>query len=118
MSLPNVAGVESARGLSAEGRWSESCELFARLDRERQLDGAGLAEFAVVSWMAGEFNSCLELYGRSYRAHCESGDAAAAAVVALALAWEHDGRGEQSQSEGWAARAASLLDGEAESVGH
>ena len=39
-------------------------------------------------------------------------------MVALSLAWEHEGRGEEAQSAGWAARAVSLLENEPRSVGH
>jgi hypothetical protein len=60
-------GLEVARRLSADGRWQESSDAFARLDAGGGLDADGLAEFAVVSWMAGDFGACLELYGRSYR---------------------------------------------------
>lgn len=118
MSAPSSAGLDRARRLSADGRWQESFDAFRDLDREGVLDADALADFAVASWMAGLFNTCLELYGRSYQRYLEKGDRSAAAVVALSLAWEHEGRGEEAQSAGWAARAASLLDDEEQSVGH
>src|SRR4051794_32097595 len=118
MPLPPASGLEVARRLSADGRWQEASDAFARLDAGGGLDADGLAEFAVVSWMAGDFGACLELYGRSYRGHLDRGHHTAAAVVALSLAWEHEGRGEEAQSAGWAGRAMTLLEDEPQSVGH
>jgi ATP/maltotriose-dependent transcriptional regulator MalT len=50
--------------------------------------------------------------------HLDRGHQAAAAVVALSLAWEHEGRGEEAQSAGWAGRAMRLLEDEPQSIGH
>src|SRR3954451_5774071 len=80
MPLPPASGLEVARRLSADGRWQEASDAFARLDAGGGLDADGLAEFAVVSWMAGDFGACLELYGRSYRGHLDRGHHTAAAV--------------------------------------
>ena len=95
MGGSSLSGRELAHRLVAEGRWRDASDAFAQLDVEGGLDPGELAEFAVVRWMAGAFDESLELYGRSYRAHLGAGDHAAAAVVALSLAWEHEGRGEE-----------------------
>ena len=39
-------------------------------------------------------------------------------MVALQLAWEHEGRGEQAQTAGWTARAVAVLADQPESLGH
>src|SRR3954452_389840 len=118
MPLPPASGLEVARRLSADGRWQEASDAFARLDAGGGLGVAGLDDLPIVSWMEGDFGACLELYGRSYRGHLDRGHHTAAAVVALSLAWEHEGRGVEAQSAGWAGRAMTLLEDEPQSVGH
>jgi class 3 adenylate cyclase len=101
-----------------DGRWREAFEVFRGVDRSEGLDGAGLDELAAAAWLSGEFLLCLDAYERSYRAHVQQDDYSSAAVVALQLAWEHEGRGDQAQTAGWTARAVTLLADQPESLGH
>lgn len=110
--------LERARGLFRDGRWREAFEVFSDVDRRDGLDAAGLDELAAAAWLSGEFLLCLDAYERSYGAYLKTGDSSGAAVVALQLAWEHEGRGDEAQTAGWTARAVTLLADEPESLGH
>lgn len=113
-----ASDLERARALFRDSRWREAFELFGDVDVRQGLDAAALGELSAAAWLSSEFLVSLDASERCYRAYLAQDDHSSAAVAAVMLAWEHEGRGELSQTAGWAARAATLLKNQPESVGH
>ena len=95
----------------SRGAWSSAREAFESALREREsaeaLEGLGLA-----AWWLDLADLVFDARERAYRLYIERGDLAAAARVAVWLAWDTWAfRGEHAVSNGWLQRARSLLSG-------
>ncbi|HEY6100834.1 MAG TPA: hypothetical protein VIW03_15460, partial [Anaeromyxobacter sp.] len=110
--------IGEARGALARGAWELAREAFERALAEEEtpeaLEGLGLA-----AWWLDRGDRVFESRERAYALYRERGDRAAAARLAVWLAWDYSAfRGELAVSSGWLRRARRLLDGVPDSPEH
>jgi class 3 adenylate cyclase len=99
-------------GLAALERhaWREAYDLLKAADADRLLGGPELEQLGVAAWWLGRLDDSLDTMERAYEADIARGDHEAAAHVALELARGYAWKSARSQSKGWLARAAHLVD--------
>lgn len=100
------------------GAWKDAKRHFqaaiARDDQPGAHEGLGLA-----AWWLDLADLVFESRQRAYRVYRQRGERAAAARVAVWLAWDSAAfRGEQAVADGWLQRAHRLLDGQPECPEH
>jgi class 3 adenylate cyclase len=110
---PLTAGREAA----SSGAWRRAYEAFSAADAA-DLTPDDLERFADASWLTGKVEQAIELRERSFAGFSAAAEKARSARLALALAWDYEGRGAFSVSQGWFAKAERLLEGLPESVLH
>ena len=97
-----------ARETYERGDWVAAFEAWSEV-APGSLDADDQTRLAHTAYLLGRREECLEALQRSFRAHLDAGDPAAAARCACWLAMVHWRSGEPAVGGGWAARAGSLL---------
>ena len=98
----------------ARGAWTEARDAFTEAVRSRESPEA-LEGLALASWWLDAADVVFESRERAYRLYLDRGDRAAAARIAVWLAWDCWAfRGENAVANGWLQRARRHLDGEPE----
>jgi class 3 adenylate cyclase len=100
--------LETARAAAAESAWRSAFASYGELD-ERTLAPADLETYAEAAWWSGKLDTAIGLRERAHAAYNAEGDELGAARMALALAWDYEGRGSFAVSNGWLANAERLL---------
>ena len=109
--------LEGARDAASRHAWREAYAAYHDADAAA-LTADDLERFADAAWWTGKLEEAINLRERAYAAFSAAGDAPRAARLALALSWDHSGRGSFAVSHGWFANAERLLDGAEESAEH
>ena len=108
----SVADLLSAgRAALSRGEWEEARPCFeAALARGESAEA--IEALAMAAWWLDDARVTIESREHAYRLYREHGDAAAAARMAIWLAWDYLAfRGEPAVASGWLQRAHRLLDG-------
>lgn len=108
------------RGREALDRhaWHEAFDLLTEAERAGELQAPDLTALADAAWWAGRLQDAIAARERAYAAYVDAGDPAAAAMVALLLARDHHGRGDDSLSGAWRSRAERIIEGQPETAAH
>jgi ATP/maltotriose-dependent transcriptional regulator MalT len=103
--------LEAGRDALSRGEWEEARACFeAALDRGESAEV--IEALAMAAWWLDDADVTIELRERAYRLYREQADVAAAARMAIWLAWDSlSFRGEPAVANGWLRRAHRLLDG-------
>jgi class 3 adenylate cyclase len=109
--------LESARAAAAESAWRSAFASYGELD-ERTLAPADLESYAEAAWWSGKLDTAIGLRERAHAAYNAEDDQLGAARMAVALAWDYEGRGSFAVSAGWLANAERLLASLPESPEH
>ena len=109
-----VDNLDSAREAAARLAWREAHAAYADVDAG-ELTASDLELYAEASWWQGKLDAAIALRERAYAANTAAGDKIGAARMALALSWDHEGRGEFAVASGWFANAERLLEGQPDS---
>jgi ATP/maltotriose-dependent transcriptional regulator MalT len=109
--LRTAGDIDRGRAALAEGRWRQARRAFeAALECQESaeaLEGLGLA-----GWWLDDADVVFASRQQAYRLYAEGGEPAAAARVAVWLAWDYRAfRGEPATGNGWLRRAHRLLEG-------
>jgi class 3 adenylate cyclase len=112
-----VDSLHAARQAATRHAWREAYDGYSHADG-LDLTPADLESFAEAAWWTGRLEQAIGLRERSYTGFSAAGDKRGAARLALALAWDHVGRGAFSVSRGWFANAERLLEAEPEAIEH
>jgi len=108
---------DAARNAVARSAWREAYEAYSGVEKQ-DLSPEDLESFADAAWWNGKLDEAIGLRERSYTQYSAAGDKLGAARLALALSWDHEGRGAFSVSQGWFATAERLLAGLPEAPEH
>ena len=110
----------AALGAAALGRhaWQEAFETLSAADAQGQLSPAELDMLADAAWWTGRMPIALEVRERAYAAATRVGDIGAAAVAAVGLGRDNLLRNNIAIANAWLNRAAHLLEGVPENIGH
>ncbi len=105
----HLQAVQRGREALARGAWEDAEVTFTRAltheESAEALEGLGLA-----AWWLDRFDGVFDARERAYALYRERGDHAAAARMAVWLAWDCFAfRGEQAVANGWFRRAHTLL---------
>jgi class 3 adenylate cyclase len=112
-----VEPLEAARDAAGRHAWREAYDAYGDVGREG-LTASDLESFGEAAWWRGKLDEAIGLRERAHAAFNGLGDKLGAARVALALAWDYEGRGSYSVAHGWLATAERLLDGLPEAPEH
>jgi class 3 adenylate cyclase len=112
-----IDSVDAARQAASRHAWRDAYDAYTRADSS-DLTPADLESFAEAAWWTGRLEQAIGLRERSYTGFSAVGDKRGAARLALALSWDHVGRGAFSVSRGWFATAERLLEAEPEAMEH
>ena len=107
----------TARAAAERGAWREAYPAYADAEIP-ELTPGDLENYAEAAWWNGKLDEAIGLRERSYAAYSSAGEKGNAARLALNLAWDHEGRGAFSVSQGWFATAERLLVGLPDSPEH
>src|SRR5438445_3697786 len=110
-SAPVTDPLAAGRDALGRGDWNEARALLERAVEEGESPEA-LESFAMAAWWLDDAPLTIDSRERAYRLYRERGEGAAAARMAIWLAWDSMAfRGEPAVAGGWLQRAHSLLDG-------
>jgi class 3 adenylate cyclase len=112
-----VQPLEAARGAADRHAWREAYDAYSSIDGDG-LDADDLERFAEAAWWRGKLIEAVTRREAAYNAFAANGDTLNAARLALALSWDHSGRGAFAVSHGWFATAERLLADQPESAVH
>ena len=98
--------------------WDEAREALSAADRGGGLSPEGLIDLGDALWWTGQPDNAVETFERAYAAFIADDRPTDAASVAALLAYLAFRRLKESVGAGWMARAESLVEGQAESMGH
>jgi class 3 adenylate cyclase len=112
-----VDNLDSAREAAARHAWREAHAAYADV-AVGELTASDLELYGEAAWWQGKLDSAIGLRERAYAAYTASGDKRGAARMALALSWDHEGRGAFSVASGWFGSAERLLEGQPEAPEH
>jgi class 3 adenylate cyclase len=90
--------------------WDEAYRILSEADRAGALGGEGLELLALAAWWTAHPDETVEALERSYRAHLDEGNRAAAAMSAFRVAEQHGMRMNMPQAQGWGAKAERLAE--------
>ena len=118
-AIPSVpVALRKARDAYEEADWSRAVEAFQRADQEAALAAPDLERWAQARQLSGGALAAVGALERALAAHSAAGDRRGAARAALMLAQIHFEWRDTAVAQGWYQRAATLLDGCAESKEH
>jgi class 3 adenylate cyclase len=103
--------IERGREALERHAWAEAYKALTEADRQGSLDGEGLHLLGQAAYWMGHPDETVDALERSFSAYLESGDHAAASMLAFRVAEQHGMRMSMSQAGGWAARAARMAEG-------
>ena len=100
--------LEMARSAAARLAWREAYGAYGEVGGA-DLSPEDLEGFAEAAWWTGRLDEAIALRERAHSQYTAAGDKLGAARMALTLAWDYEGRGAFSVSQGWFAGAERLL---------
>jgi class 3 adenylate cyclase len=100
--------LEQARAEAGRQAWRAAYAAYGDVDRA-ELTAADFESFGEAAWWSGKLDEALALRERAFAAYSADGDPRGAARLALALAWDYEGKGSFAVSNGWFANAERLL---------
>ncbi len=111
--LRAAGDLDRGRVALVEGRWRQARRAFeAALEREETAEA--LEGLALAGWWLDAAATVFDSRQLAYRLYLERGERAAAARVAVWLAWDYSAfRGDRAIANGWLRRAHRLLEGAA-----
>jgi DNA-binding CsgD family transcriptional regulator len=110
--------IDLAEAALADRDWTRVRELLRSLPENAASD-RGLEMLATAAWWLDDVATSITARERLFRLRRERGEGAAAATVAIQLAWDNTiGRRDAAIASGWAERARSLLNGLPPSADH
>ena len=112
-----VDSVHAARQAASRQAWREAYDAYSTADT-KTFAPDDLETFAEAAWWTGRLDEGISLRERAYAGYVAAGAMPAAARLALALSWDHSGRGAFAVSQGWFANAERLLEGQPDSAEH
>ena len=98
--------------------WAQAYALFANVDAQTELDGAGLDGLAESAMWLGEYEASLAARQRAHSAFATEGSSRRSAAAAIALALHYAVRLRFAVAAGWYATAERLLADEVEGPEH
>lgn len=104
-----VDALESARAAAERGAWRQAYASYAEVEG-RELTAGDLESYGEAAWWSGKIDEAIALRERAHAAYAAAGDDYGTARMALALAWDYEGRGAFAVSAGWLANAERLLE--------
>ncbi|WP_334173297.1 helix-turn-helix transcriptional regulator [Sinomonas sp.] len=104
--------LEDGRRLYAAQAWTDALVAFESADHSVPLSASDLMSTAFSAFLLGREEQCIDLLGRSFLGHLETGDPAAAARAAFWLAFAHEAHGDRARAEAWGRRLAELVEDE------
>ena len=111
MSFPRPTECHTGDEALARGAWAEAREAFETVLRVREIPEA-LEGLGTAAWWLDLADLVFDARERAYRLYLARDDHAAAARIAVWLAWDYWAfRGESAVANGWLQRARRLLDG-------
>ena len=90
--------------------WRKAYAAYSNAETE-EFTAEDLERFAEAAWWNGRIEQAIGLRERAYAAFNAAGDRQGAARAALALYWDHSGRGAFAVSQGWFSKAERLVEG-------
>jgi DNA-binding NarL/FixJ family response regulator len=112
MSSPRPPECLAGDAALARSAWADARDAFDAVLRIRELPEA-LEGLGIAAWWLDLADVVFDARERAYRLYLERDDRAAAARVAVWLAWDcYAFRGENAVANGWLQRARRLLDGQ------
>ncbi len=108
-----IGAIGLARRAAAGQLWLQAATLFASADENGELNAEDLHNWALALQCLGKATAAIPIFVRAVAARSEAGDAAGAAVDAIALSGLHFESGQAAIGKGWLARAedwASRID--------
>ena len=112
-----VDSLDAARQAADRHAWREAYDAYSNLDGQA-LSAGDHERYAEAAWWRGKLIEAVTRRENAYNAFMADGDTLNAARLALALSWDHSGRGAFAVSHGWFATAERLLADQAESAVH
>jgi class 3 adenylate cyclase len=112
------APVDAAAEALDRHAWREAYDLLSAADARGALQPAELEMLAQSAWWTGHLPQAIEVRERAYGASMRSGDVATGVMAAISLARDNLFRNDVAVAGGWLSRAAHLLEGQPEGVGH
>jgi class 3 adenylate cyclase len=112
-----VEALDAARDAASRHAWREAYAAYGDADAAA-LSPDDLQQFADSAWWTGKLDQAINLRERAYAGFASAGETQRAARLALALSWDHSGRGAFAVSHGWFANAERLLADSPESAEH
>ncbi len=111
-----IDALDDARAAAAKQAWRSAYAAYADVDAE-VLTAGDHESYGEAAWWSGKIEEAIAHRERAYAAYRNDGDLLGAARVALALCWDHEGRGSFAVAGGWLASAERLLAGSPGSSG-
>ncbi len=109
--LDVVDPLAAGREALSRGEWEQALAYFEAAS-ERNHSAEAIEALAMAAWWLDNGQLAIESREHAYRLYREGGDAAAAARMAIWLAWDSLAfRGEPAVARGWLQRAHRLLEG-------
>ena len=112
-----IDSLDEARATAARQAWRAAYTMYSEIDAG-ELTSSDLESYAEAAWWSGKLDEAIALRERAHTAFNATGDKPGAARMALALAWDYEGRGAFAVSHGWLATARRLLETLPESPEH
>ncbi|MHC2332602.1 winged helix-turn-helix domain-containing protein [Bradyrhizobium sp. USDA 4454] len=112
-AVGTIGAIGLARRAAAGQLWLQAATLFANADENGELNAEDLHNWALALQCLGKTTAAIPILVRAVAARSEAGDAAGAAVDAIALSGLHFESGQAAIGKGWLARAedwASRID--------
>ena len=109
--------LDAAREAVARSAWRRAYEAYSSVDR-KDLTPEDHETFGESAWWSGKLDEAIRERERAYAGFSAAGDRQSAARLALALAWDHEGRATYAVAQGWFATAERLLEDLPESPEH
>lgn len=112
-----VESLDAAREAIGRSAWRQAYEAYSGVDR-KDLTPDDLESFGEAAWWSGKLDDAIKQRERAYAGFSAAGGKQSAARLALALAWDYEGRAAYAVSQGWFATAERLLEALPESAEH